>query len=276
MKSIRAKILIYLLVPAISVGASFLLVSNLLLEKAFGEHTKNEATVNVSRLADLVKDSIVNNNPEKVAQTIFDEKEYGLGVEFVAVFNESGKLLAHTFLGNLPDQIVNSNKDIQEAVLSNVILNNKKTLLVEQPIFIGLHKIGSIKAGYNAEEDQKKFNQALYLYVFIFILVLAATSFLAFKLSQSIIKAIENLNIIAQEFSAGNFKKRARITTQDEIGKLAEVFNEMADNLEKNKSMIEAEKEETQRKIIELEAWQKATVGRELRMAELKKRIKKI
>jgi len=98
--------------------------------------------------------------------------------------------------------------------------------------------------------------------------------------SKSITKPIEKLELYANQISNGNLDIRPDIKTSDEIGNLAKSFTQMATNLKKYNEKLETEvekrTEELQKKIDELEKFKKVTVGRELRMAELKKEIKKL
>ncbi len=89
----------------------------------------------------------------------------------------------------------------------------------------------------------------------------------------------------AREISKGNFDVRTDIKTKDEIGNLSSEFNNMAKSLkeskvkleEYNKSLEEEVKNRTkelEEKNTELERFNKLAVGRELKMIELKKKLK--
>lgn len=75
--------------------------------------------------------------------------------------------------------------------------------------------------------------------------------------------------------------RRLKSSSDDEIGALANTFNSMVDDVkkrdeeisEKNKE-LERSKKELEEKVAELERFNKIAVGRELKMIELKKKIK--
>lgn len=104
--------------------------------------------------------------------------------------------------------------------------------------------------------------------------------FIAYFYSKTISNPIEKLEILAKEIAKGNLNIDVDVKTSDEIGSLAKSFNEMAANLkEYNKeleSQVEKRTRELQSKVEELEKFKKVTVGRELRMVELKKEIKRL
>ncbi len=89
----------------------------------------------------------------------------------------------------------------------------------------------------------------------------------------------------AREISKGNFDVRTDIKTKDEIGNLSSEFNNMAKSLKESKVKLEEyskslEEEvknrtkELEEKNTELERFNKLAVGRELKMIELKKKLK--
>lgn len=77
--------------------------------------------------------------------------------------------------------------------------------------------------------------------------------------------------------------KKVKFASGDEIGDLAGTFNQMVDDIKrrdeallmKNKD-LEKSKKDLESKVAELERFNKLTVGRELKMIELKKRIKEL
>ncbi|GAH16620.1 unnamed protein product, partial [marine sediment metagenome] len=70
------------------------------------------------------------------------------------------------------------------------------------------------------------------------------------------------------------------IKSKDEIGDLATSFEKMAQSLKKQQDNLEnlvvERTKELETKIDELQKYKKITVGRELKMVELKKRIKEL
>ncbi len=57
-------------------------------------------------------------------------------------------------------------------------------------------------------------------------------------LGRAIAKPIESLQVTAEKFAEGNHRLRADIIGKDEIGKLANTFNYLADNIEQNESIL--------------------------------------
>ena len=81
---------------------------------------------------------------------------------------------------------------------------------------------------------------------------------------------IQKLTTTALSIAGGNESERSDIRSNDEIGTMAEAFNQMADNLQKSKMNIE---EQVKERTADLEKLNNFMTGRELKMIELKKEI---
>lgn len=139
------------------------------------------------------------------------------------------------------------------------------------------------------------------LFFFVFILVII----LSILLVDVMLKQLYNLLFVVKEIQAGKKGIRAQIEGDDELAFLSKEFNKMIENIEKSHEILEDEKKaldirikartreleemnqlleekvrertkELQQKIDELEKFHRLTVGREMKMIELKKEIKKL
>ncbi|WP_373480932.1 methyl-accepting chemotaxis protein [Geminocystis sp.] len=70
------------------------------------------------------------------------------------------------------------------------------------------------------------------------VLVLIVNIFLILVLGKVIATPIESLQITAEKFAQGNYRLRSNIRGKDEIGKLADTFNYLAENIEQTESIL--------------------------------------
>lgn len=142
------------------------------------------------------------------------------------------------------------------------------------------------------------------IYIFL-IFSLFSILLVSFSLGRYITQPLKKLSIGTKKVAAGNLETQVEIKTRDEFEELATAFNEMTKEIreshlalqeakivleikvkartreleELTKSLDEKVKRRTkelQEKITELERFHKLTVGRELKMVELKEEIEKL
>ncbi len=143
--------------------------------------------------------------------------------------------------------------------------------------------------------------KSLFLLGILFLVITIITSLL---LSNRINDPLKKLSFASREISQGNFEVKADVFSNDEFGELAETFNKMIKELNQYKEKIEEEKQvlevkvrartreleimnkelehkvqertrEIEQKLKELEKINKLMIGRELKMIELKRELKK-
>lgn len=87
---------------------------------------------------------------------------------------------------------------------------------------------------------------------------------LALFLGRSITQPLQRLGEVARAFSLGDRQERAEVSTQDEVGELAQTFNEMADNILASEAALEEQaqqrQQETQQQIRLRESLQQGVV----------------
>jgi hypothetical protein len=117
-------------------------------------------------------------------------------------------------------------------------------------------------------------------FLFIGLVVVGLFIPLIFLLSRTITKPLSNLTTSNKLISEGKFEEAQQQQQQQrnlptEIKELMETRTSMLKGLV-GKKELDKKNNELQDKIRELEKWEKLTVGRELRIAELKKKLKEL
>lgn len=103
----------------------------------------------------------------------------------------------------------------------------------------------------------------------VFISILLLIILVSLYVSIIITRPINHLKESAKEILNGNLKSRAKVDGSDEIGELAMYYNIMTKKLEKSMENIEKKVEDRTSHLYKLN---RAMVGRELKMIELKKK----
>ena len=143
--------------------------------------------------------------------------------------------------------------------------------------------------------------KALFLLGGLFLII---TIIISLLLTNKINTPLRKLSFASGEISKGNFQVKVEVFSDDEFGELAKAFNKMIKELNQYKEKIEEEKQvlevkvkartreleimnkgleskvqertkETEQKLKELEKINRLMIGRELKMIELKNKIKR-
>jgi methyl-accepting chemotaxis protein len=124
-----------------------------------------------------------------------------------------------------------------------------------------------------ASVNQMQTRLTIFLSIFSFIVLLFAWYY-----AKNLSEPIKKLDEYAKEITDGDLDVRAEINSSDEIGTLADSFNLMTKSLKEYTDNLETQVNERtkdlQGKIDELQRFKKVTIGRELKMVELKNEIK--
>jgi two-component system sensor histidine kinase BaeS len=112
----------------------------------------------------------------------------------------------------------------------------------EYPLYSGGRIIGKLSARpfqkQEIAEKEMTFKRRSREFLLISLLIAGIGSLLiATYLSRYLSKPIANLKLAAEEVAEGNFGVRTAVRSHDEVGKLAQVFNKMAESLEKEEKL---------------------------------------
>ena len=88
----------------------------------------------------------------------------------------------------------------------------------------------------NQEKTLDLISRSLFLGGFILLLLVALITWLV---TRQVVSPVREAAIIAAEFTAGDFRKRLKVESQDEISTLGLAFNDMAESIEKQIARLE-------------------------------------
>lgn len=225
----------------------------------------------LGRSSDILQVMLLATN----GKIIFDTNDFALGIASgrTAVSNER-------FIEDKETLRLIRESDEQTR---SIVKNNEHLTEIIIPIGeVGGGHVFSMRyiLSYRSLENHKLeiYREALITFLPLFLLTVGAGIILAF----SITKPIKNLYRATEKIQQGDFTIQLPVHSHDEIGKLTDGFNQMVSALKESQGKLqEANKllgsqvanrtTELQLKVNELERINKLMVGRELKMAELKK-----
>lgn len=160
-------------------------------------------------------------------------------VEFL---DNEGNLVMDS-IGVRDEQILKTD-DIEKALkgesarwIGHVDYYENKIMTVSEPIILDGEVIGVIRFITSLEDVDKTIKTILIFFFSISIVVLGIGILLSVIIANSIINPIKELTKVAEQMADGDLKIRSNIRDNDEVGKLAETLNLMANELEKRENL---------------------------------------
>ncbi|BAQ63305.1 methyl-accepting chemotaxis protein [Geminocystis sp. NIES-3709] len=153
-------------------------------------------------------------------------------------------LNSEEFKANIPlldisllEKLKKENNDI---ILGRMTIENQSHTIAIKPLpdFEG-ENIAFLVRGTPEASLQQIFNQSVTYQIIVGFLSLIVALFLASYFSKILTQPIEKLQISAEKIGSGDRSVRAKVTSRDEVGKLAQTFNEMAEKIDTYTKEIE-------------------------------------
>ncbi len=236
--------------------------------RAIFEEHKNRGILTAEYIAQLNYDSVIFFDNEPVEEDI--NKRIDNNLIYVIFYDRENKpFAANDFIKGYYDIYADSNLDPEVEKgdyfleLKNIATEKKtgrylRVMEIEVPIYVegSSTKWGSIKIGLSLEEMQAEERKTRLMLILIGCSGLLIGVGGAALMARRITKPLDKLVDGTVKISKGDFSQAIDIDTQDEIGELAQSFNEMSQQLQLTRKRMEA----ANRRLIQAEKL--ASIGR--------------
>jgi len=252
---ITALTLIPLLVIVVSMETYFLQDRFSDLDNDLQEHGKLLAR----QLAGSAEYGVFSNN-QTFLQGIADYTLMQTDVRSIAIVDSNSQVLhyAHDSRGQLGKVNAGDNEYRTQVDLLNPISIDAKSVWLYQPIVptqVGLddladapksQQIGAVIVEMSRANTEKRKSEMLWFTVSVTVLILAFPLYAIFLASRSITYPIRRLSEAVQNIARGNFDTRVYVSGNgtQELGNLANGFNNMAAQLQEERAILEERIEE--------------------------------
>lgn len=165
------------------------------------------------------------------------------------IVNKNGELISELEDQSIIDHLHPKTAQLDRALKGEVITSHgfvkyidDPVLSVAVPIFADQQVIGVIFVCNPLSDITASVIEALKIVIFAGFISLIIVAFVSYFISQSITKPINELTESSLEIMKGNFTHQPKVNSADEIGKLANTFNNMRHALDKSLQDLENEK----------------------------------
>ena len=248
--SIRTKIFGIVLGSTLLLSAGFVVQVRITQRTLLEQKTQEQGSSVAQSITSQATDLILVHDYYALHQLLEDTQEYYQDVRYIFVTSPQGDILAHTFEGGFPLELVAVNQvsptDFQHIVTLETVEEFVWDIAV--PIFGG--KAGTTRVGVSDASVRATMavitTQLLLTMLGVLAVSLAASSFLTWILTRPVLDLVDATQAVAH----GDFSSRVQRWANDEIGDLALAFNQMTDELELLDE-IRREREQLRRDLLE-------------------------
>lgn len=144
-------------------------------------------------------------------------------------------------LGVIPSENV-AMKDIMDALNGETgkwigTLNGQKVMTVAYPLKANNEIVGALRFITSLNAVDKDIQNTAYIFIAIGLAVVFIAGLISVFLANTIILPLQEVTEAAREMAAGNFQARSKKKHEDEIGKLSDTLNYMADEIVKKEQL---------------------------------------
>lgn len=163
---------------------------------------------------------------EKISGAFLSEKS-----DFVILYDDK-KAYGEDDVEVIPKEIL----DIKSRISKNYIIDDKDGVH-----FMYVASCNELRDAYlqivtitNVEEAYSLANEQLKYFRILLIVVLVSSGVIMYIYAAILTRPLVKLGRVSKEMTMGNYKMRAEVKSNDEVGQLARNFNEMASSVEKH------------------------------------------
>lgn len=250
---IKVKILTFFVALILLASIANLLAIKSLLTKDLTNEFLGRAITSSEGLRARLTDIVLTGDHDKLVELISDEKYARKDVAYIAVFDSGNQLVATTLIKEdlistiKTDSAANGNKEQVKTI------STSEGDIFDVSLSIPYNK-GIVRVGYYKEQIDKSINNVLLLILAIMSASLIIAMILVSYLTGIILNPIANLRNTVSRLAGGEMKIKSNIRNRDEVGDLAQTFNQMVDKINDYYTQLQVKAEDASNKAKQLEA----------------------
>ncbi len=247
--SIRTKILGIVLTLTIVLGLGVTWQVRLIMSLTLLAELEERGQSVTSDLAARAIDPILLNDTFALHELLTETLSNHSDIVYAFVVDSQGQVLAHTFNDGFPTSLLRLNAPADNNHIQQRLYRSNHGAIHDfaAPIFEG--NSGVMRLGVSEERLQSTINavtrQMLFTTLLVALAGIVAASLLTWLLTRPILQLVETTCRVGH----GDLSARAPHWADDEIGDLADAFNQMVSDLEASRQAI-AEKEDARNRLV--------------------------
>lgn len=229
---------------AILFGSVTLVQTRIGTSRILSQLLEQRVLTTTEALADAIAEPARKGDLSSVRQHLEQVRKIFPEMRYAVVLYPDGRVMASTFEGAVPKDILDNAGASCPPDCGTRILNLSKNTIYEAREPVSGGSIGSIRAGFISDsfsQERRTFTWTVLWGLFLCIIIGAC---LALLLTNILTRPMHRLVESANRIREGQFATRADIYSNDEIGRLAKAFNQMAEALSRYQKEVRAKEKD--------------------------------
>jgi len=229
-RSIRRKIFFSLVAATLFFGLAMVVFAQTVIRHKLVDKLQEKGVVIARKVASDSVNAIITERYFEVTMMFRDLQDVDADVVYAYVVDENGRELAHTFAGGVPPELRLAHPvDPLRTHSARELTTDKGAVLdIGVPLLRG--QIGVLHLGLSLTSIRRDVNGIVLLIVLYGVGALLAGIAAAISFSRVITGPLLKLAGAAETFGRGGAQQPVIVKSDDEVGELARVFNEMMES----------------------------------------------
>lgn len=238
--SVRKKILISLLLITVLFGLGMVIFAHTVISHKLHDKLREKGIALAKRVAAECISPVITERYFEMTMMFKELIKSEKDIVYAFVLSEDGRELAHTFDKGFPEELRLAHKVDPHKEYSAMDLSTDKGRVHDIAVPLMSGQIGVLHIGFSDDSIVKDVNDIVMSIVLFSVIVLIAGTMASMAFSRTITRPLLRLTSAADAFGRGEMDHQVSVTSDDEIGELAGVFNEMV----AKRKQAEVEKEQ--------------------------------
>ncbi|WP_322792739.1 HAMP domain-containing protein [Bellilinea sp.] len=248
--SIRTKILGLAVGLVLLAGVSNTLLTRRVLIENMQAQLRDQSVSVARDLAARAAEPILLNNLLALQDLLLETQSNNPSFQYAFIVDPQGQILAHTFNGGFPLALIEVNAAGSDEHHHTVLLATNEGTVYDTAVPILDGKLGVARVGLSTAAVQNALARVTFQAVVSTLIILLIGFLVASLLTHILTRPIVELVQATRHVARGDYSLAVRPWAKDELGSLAQAFNQMTGDL-KQMQELRAEREHLQQLLLE-------------------------
>lgn len=154
----------------------------------------------------------------------------------VQIIDTSGNVLMDSI--GLPPINLSQMEDVKKALdgqkgkwVGSVNYDNERVMTIAYPLKSGSNIVGALRFTSSLREVNREINEIAVVFIGIGLIVILISGIMSVFLSNTIVEPLKEVTLVAEKMAGGDYKIKSSKRYDDEVGKLSDTLNYMAEEI---------------------------------------------